>query len=128
MITVSLMRTQSSRSNQHERGSRGRASKPPGWSNAPAWLAALAWPPVDGRPIVLVVADPPTEQRIAAIARVGAREVALARTPLDAVQFLERRGDQIDVAILSSRVDWGLQLRDLIATDYPDVRRIFLVG
>ena len=83
---------------------------------------------MDGRPIVLVVAAPPTQQRIAAVARVGAREVAVARTPLDAIQLLERRGDQSGVAILSSQVDWGLELRDLISTDYPAIRRIFLVG
>jgi hypothetical protein len=83
---------------------------------------------MDGRSIVLVVADPRTQQRIAAVARVGARQVEVARTPLDAVQLLERRGDQIGLAIVSSQVDWGLALRELIATDYPTIGRIFLVG
>jgi len=97
-------------------------------ADAPAWAHALQPQPAGRRGVALVVADEPMRQRISETVRASGLEVAAASTPFDATQILQRRGDEIGVAIVASQPGWGLKLRTLLATDYPAIRRITLIG
>lgn len=96
--------------------------------DAPDWARALAMQPAAGRGTVLVVAGEPTQQRISEIARTSGREVIAVGTPDDAMQVLEHRGDQIGTAIIASEPGWGHRLRSTLVAEYPEIRRITLVG
>ena len=97
-------------------------------ADAPAWAHALRLQPAEGRSVVLVVADEPMQQRISETVQASGREVAAAGTPFDAMQILQRRGDEIGVAIIASQPGWGLKFRAVLATEHPAIRRITLVG
>ena len=68
------------------------------------------------------------QRRIAELIRASERELAVARTPGDAMQTLQQRGSQIGVAIVASQPGWGHELRAVLARNYPAIQRIILVG
>lgn len=92
------------------------------------WISSLGLHRAIGRDHVLVVAESPLQEVAAAVVRDNGMTPLLARTPLDAIQHLERYHDGIAYAILSSLAWGGLELRALLTDEYPDVARVLLVG
>lgn len=114
--------SRSSGKRAHSRTSRIAVSK------VPTWLRSLATQLQHGRDVVLLIADGPGQQQLADMLRPIAREVITASGLVDAKQVLQRRGSQIAAAVISSQPDWGLQLRPLLAAEYPEIRRVVLIG
>lgn len=92
------------------------------------WISSLGLHRASGRDHVLVVAEPPLQEVAAGVVRDNGMKPLLCRTPLDAIQHLERQGSVIAYAILSSLAWGGLELRALLTDEYPDVARVLLVG
>ncbi len=94
----------------------------------PGWVSALG--PVDDRPrkVALLIADEPLRAGLAEVGRANGLEVVACPTPLDAVQRLEGIRERIGFAIITSTPPWGRELRELLAEDYPEIKRIVLVA
>jgi hypothetical protein len=79
------------------------------------------------RDAVLVVAREPLLAAIVEHARLAHLECYTPATRLDAIRTLEKHGNRIAYAIVTSDPPWGFELRQLLAHDYPAIERIALV-
>ena len=92
------------------------------------WVDLLVRPRTNAPDGVLVVAEKPLRDAITELSRTNGYEAFAPATPLDAIQILERRRSQIGHAFISSVVDWGRELRTLLAEEYPSIGRIILAA
>jgi hypothetical protein len=118
----------------HITASRGRAPRytrslrreQPQRPEDPGWVASLG----SGRDrrIALLVADEPLRAGLAEVGRANGLDVIACITPLDAIHRLEGSREKIGFAIISTAPRWGVAFRELLAEDYPEIKRIVLVA
>lgn len=77
-------------------------------------------------PCVLVLAETPLRDAIATAVRSNGYDVLACTTPLEAIHMLERHGNQIGYAVLSPATPRALELRELLADEYPTIERLVL--
>ena len=77
-----------------------------------------------GRDTMLVIAIEPLLSVLADLGRRASLGVQACLAPLDAIHALECSGARLACAIISTTPLWGLEVRRLIAQDYPDIDRI----
>jgi hypothetical protein len=75
---------------------------------------------------VLVHADEPLQELAAEVVRNSGLVPLVCKTPLDAIQLLEKHGPRIGHAILSTRAHGGLDMRTLLADEHPTIK-VFVV-
>lgn len=78
------------------------------------------------RSCVLVVAEPSLREPLARAVRTNGYEVLTCQTPLEAIQLLERHSPSIEYAVLSPATPQALDLRELLAEEYPAIQRLVL--
>jgi hypothetical protein len=118
----------------HITASRGRAPRytrsllreRPQRPDDPGWVTALG--PARDRRIALLVADEPLRAGLAEVGRANGLDVITCITPLEAIQRLEGIREQIGFAIISTAPRWGVAFHELLAEDYPEIKRIVLVA
>lgn len=93
------------------------------------WISslALAVEPTE-RNRVLVMAQEPLEKVACAVARENGLAPIACKTPLQAIQYLVREGGRIAYAIISSAANGGVEMRRLLADEFPDIKPVMLVG
>jgi hypothetical protein len=75
---------------------------------------------------VLVVAEQTLRDELSAAVRLNGYEVLSCQTPLEAIQLLERHSSRIGYAVLSPAAPRVLELRELLADEYPAIQRMVL--
>ena len=75
---------------------------------------------------VLVLAETPLRHASATAGRSNGYDVLACTPPLEAIHMLERHGDQIGYAVLSPATPRALELRELLADEYPAIERLVL--
>ena len=75
---------------------------------------------------VLVVAEPNLRDALTAAVRSNGYEAFECQTPLEAIQLLERHSSKIAYAVLSPAAPRVLELRELLAEEYPAIQRMVL--
>lgn len=75
---------------------------------------------------VLVLAEPALRDALAMAVRTNGYEVLACKTPLEAIQLLERHSRNIGYAVLSPEAPQALDLRELLADEYPAIQRLVL--
>jgi hypothetical protein len=75
---------------------------------------------------VLVLAEPTLRDTVELAARLNGYVVLACRTPLEAIQLLELHSRNIGYAILSSAAPQALELRELLADEYPAIQQFVL--
>lgn len=75
---------------------------------------------------VLVVAEQPFRDALVALVRTNGYEALTCRTPLEAIHALERCGPTIGYVVLSPSAPRALELRTLLADEYPGVQPLIL--
>jgi len=75
---------------------------------------------------VLVLAEPALRDALATAVRANGYEVLACRTPLEAIQMLELHSRDIGYAVLSRTAPQALELRELLADEYPAIQRVML--
>lgn len=80
-----------------------------------------------GRDALLIVANEPLREALVDYGKKLGFQTMTPTTPLDAIQMLERSAARIAYAVVTSDPPWGLELRQLLAHDYPAIGRIALV-
>ena len=75
---------------------------------------------------VLVVAEQTLRDELAAAVRLNGYEVLSCQTPLEAIQLLERHSSRIGYAVLSPAAPRVLELRELLADEYPAIQPMVL--
>ncbi len=93
----------------------------------PGQLPALELRVRPGRDTMLVIAIDPLLSVLADLGRRASLGVQACLAPLDAIHVLECSGARLACAIISTTPPWGLEVRRLIAQDYPDIDRITVV-
>ena len=81
---------------------------------------------MSSHPCVLVVAEPQLCDALALAVRTNGYGVFECRTPLDAIQVLERHSSDIAYAVLSPATPRALELRELLAEEYPAIQPLLL--
>jgi len=77
---------------------------------------------------MLVIAIEPLLSMLADLGRRASLGVQACLSPVDAIQVLACSGGRLACAIISTTPPWGLEVRRLIAQDYPDIDRITVVA
>ncbi len=75
---------------------------------------------------VLVVAEQTLRDELSAAVRLNGYEVLSCQTPLEAIQLLERHSSRIGYAVLSPAAPRVLELRELLADEYPAIQPMVL--
>ena len=75
---------------------------------------------------VLVLAEPPIRDALASAVRMNGYEVLSCQTPLEAIQLLEQHSPKIGYAVLSPASPQALDLRELLAEEYPAIQPLVL--
>ena len=75
---------------------------------------------------VLVVAEQTLREELSAAVRLNGYEVLSCQTPLEAIQLLERYSSRIGYAVLSPAAPRVLELRELLADEYPAIQPMVL--
>lgn len=75
---------------------------------------------------VLVIADDFLGDILSAAIRTNGYEVHACRTPLDAIQVLERHSPQICYAVLSAAEPHALEVGELLTDEYPAIQQLLL--
>jgi DNA-binding response OmpR family regulator len=75
---------------------------------------------------VLVVAEQNLRDALSAAVRMNGYEVLACQTPLEAIQLLERHSSRIGYAVLSPAAPRVLELRELLADEYPAIQPMVL--
>jgi hypothetical protein len=75
---------------------------------------------------VLVLAEPALRDALATAVRANGYQVLSCQTPLEAIQLLEQYGRGIGYAVLSPASPQALDLRDLLADQYPAIQPMVL--
>ena len=88
------------------------------------WVEALQLKRDSNRDHVVVLADSPLRDLLTRAVADNGFQVIAARTPLDAIQILERLGSSIAYVVLAV----AHALRDVLAEDYPQIRPVVLVA
>jgi len=91
------------------------------------WIGLLGRAQSD-RDGVLVAAHQPLGGIIVELARARGYDALASSTPLEVVHDLERRGDRITHAIVTSALPWADELQGLLAESYPHILRIMIVS
>ena len=72
---------------------------------------------------VLVLAEPHLRDAVAFAVRLNGYQVLACQTPLEAIQLLELHNRNIGYAILSPTAPQALELRELLADEYPAIQQ-----
>jgi hypothetical protein len=75
---------------------------------------------------VLVLVEEPLRNDIVTAVRTNGYEAHACNTPLDVIQILERHGGRIGYAVLSPGAPRALEIRELIADEYPSIQPLVL--
>jgi len=75
---------------------------------------------------VLVLAEPGLRDELATAVRANGYEVLACQTPLEAIQLLQRYSRGIGYAVLSPAAPQALELRELLADEYPAIQPLVL--
>ena len=87
-------------------------------------------PAPDRREAVLICAAEPLRSALVELARTRGYEPCESATPLEAIEALLEDGDRIGHALISSDLpdQWGRGLDELLAEEYPHVKRYLLTA
>jgi hypothetical protein len=77
-------------------------------------------------PSVLVLVEEPLRAEIVSAVRTNGYEAHACKTPLDVIQILERYGKRIAYAVLSPAAPRALEVRELLADEYPSIQPLVL--
>lgn len=77
---------------------------------------------------MLVIAAEPLRSALTELARSKHLDVHTCTTPLDTCQALERASARLAYAIISSDTLWGLELRQLLEDEYPEIKSVMLIA
>lgn len=75
---------------------------------------------------VLVIAEDSIGDLLSTAIRTNGYEVHACRTPLDAIQVLERHSPQIGYAVLSAGAPRAREVGELLASEYPAIQQLLL--
>jgi len=78
------------------------------------------------RSCVLLLAEPNLRDAVAFAVRLNGYRVLACQTPLEAIHLLELHSRNIGYAILSPTTPQALELRELIADEYPAIQQFVL--
>lgn len=74
--------------------------------------------------VALVIGDAPTAAHIDQRCREKGLAIAHAPTPLNAIYSLLAMGDQVKVVVVSETARWARGLLELVAEEFPGVKRV----
>ncbi|MFT3698672.1 MAG: hypothetical protein QM831_36335 [Kofleriaceae bacterium] len=80
-----------------------------------------------GKDLLVMLAESHATERLVRLLGAYDLEVRTPKTPLDALQLLERETDRIAFVVLASTPEWALQLRPVLVDEFPGVERIALI-
>ncbi|HEY5948171.1 MAG TPA: hypothetical protein VIV40_21895 [Kofleriaceae bacterium] len=87
-------------------------------------LSSLERARLDGRDLMLIVAEEPLRGRLLELAHANGFQGRSCRTPLDAVHMLVQTGHRVACAIVTSTSEWAARLAEFMADEFPRIERI----